>query len=106
VRHPSDSRSLLLCPRQELTIFFTFSLSHHCLLFLPFLLLLFSVTDPEPLPAGHPLFKLPNVILTPHMSGSSKTYFHKAVDVLKVNVERMGRGKGAVNGWYGKAEHA
>jgi phosphoglycerate dehydrogenase-like enzyme len=28
-----------------------------------------DVTDPEPLPAGHPLFGLPNVWLTPHLAG-------------------------------------
>lgn len=29
-----------------------------------------DVTDPEPLPAGHPLWRLPNVLLTPHVAGS------------------------------------
>jgi phosphoglycerate dehydrogenase-like enzyme len=31
---------------------------------------LLDVTDPEPLPAGHPLRQLPGVILTPHVAGS------------------------------------
>ena len=30
-----------------------------------------DVTDPEPLPADHPLWSLPNVIITPHNSGST-----------------------------------
>jgi phosphoglycerate dehydrogenase-like enzyme len=30
-----------------------------------------DVTDPEPLPAGNPLWQLPNVILTPHVSAQS-----------------------------------
>ena len=30
-----------------------------------------DVTDPEPLPSDHALWKLPNVILTPHVSGQS-----------------------------------
>ena len=30
-----------------------------------------DVTDPEPLPSGHPLWQLPNVIITPHVSGQS-----------------------------------
>ena len=29
-----------------------------------------DVTDPEPLPAGHPLFSLPGAVLTPHIAGS------------------------------------
>ncbi|WP_272868247.1 NAD(P)-dependent oxidoreductase, partial [Mangrovactinospora gilvigrisea] len=29
-----------------------------------------DVTDPEPLPPGHPLFDLPNVLLTPHLAGA------------------------------------
>ncbi|MDR0884809.1 MAG: D-2-hydroxyacid dehydrogenase [Clostridiales Family XIII bacterium] len=33
-----------------------------------------DVTDPEPLPLEHPLWKLPNVFLTPHVSGG----FHLA----------------------------
>ncbi|GAA5826699.1 hypothetical protein JCM11251_002860 [Rhodosporidiobolus azoricus] len=65
-----------------------------------------DVTHPEPLPTGHTLYTLPNVILTPHMSGSSKLYFERAIEVLKTNVERMRMGKGALNGWYGKVEDA
>ena len=30
-----------------------------------------DVTDPEPLPAGHPLWTAPNVLITPHIGGSS-----------------------------------
>jgi len=30
-----------------------------------------DVTDPEPLPAGHPLFTAPNVLLTPHIGGDT-----------------------------------
>ncbi|MFB9681139.1 hydroxyacid dehydrogenase [Streptosporangium vulgare] len=35
-----------------------------------------DVTDPEPLPAGSPLYTLPNVVLTPHIAGAlgSETY--------------------------------
>lgn len=32
-----------------------------------------DVTDPEPLPAGHPLFSLENVTITPHIAGSLGT---------------------------------
>lgn len=30
-----------------------------------------DVTDPEPLPAGHALWSLPNVIITPHVAAVS-----------------------------------
>jgi phosphoglycerate dehydrogenase-like enzyme len=32
-----------------------------------------DVTDPEPLPAGHPLLGLANVVVTPHVAGSAGT---------------------------------
>ncbi|WP_327140197.1 2-hydroxyacid dehydrogenase [Nocardia sp. NBC_01327] len=31
-----------------------------------------DVTDPEPLPAGHPLWDAPGLLLTPHVGGSSR----------------------------------
>jgi len=34
-----------------------------------------DVTEPEPLPAGHPLFDLDNVILTPHIGGNASEVF-------------------------------
>ena len=30
-----------------------------------------DVTDPEPLPPGHPLWSLPNVLITPHVGAST-----------------------------------
>lgn len=36
-----------------------------------------DVTSPEPLPAGHPLFTLPNVLLTPHIAGSMGSELHR-----------------------------
>ena len=33
-----------------------------------------DVTDPEPLPQGHPLWKAPNLLLTPHIAGSSPRF--------------------------------
>jgi phosphoglycerate dehydrogenase-like enzyme len=35
---------------------------------------LLDVTDPEPLPADHPLWTAPNVFITPHYSGAHPTY--------------------------------
>ncbi|CEQ40938.1 SPOSA6832_02621, partial [Sporobolomyces salmonicolor] len=63
-----------------------------------------DVTDPEPLPDGHELFTMANVVLTPHMSGLSKLYHTRAVDLLKINVERIRAGKGVLNSYRGKGE--
>ncbi|MFP3589036.1 NAD(P)-dependent oxidoreductase, partial [Paraburkholderia sp. SIMBA_055] len=32
-----------------------------------------DVTEPDPLPAGHPLFAMPNAYLTPHVAGAMGT---------------------------------
>jgi phosphoglycerate dehydrogenase-like enzyme len=38
-----------------------------------------DVTDPEPLPQGHPLWKFPNVVLTPHVAGNSPGSYARRV---------------------------
>lgn len=37
-----------------------------------------DVTDPEPLPAGHPLWSAPNCLITPHVGGSTPEFIHRA----------------------------
>jgi phosphoglycerate dehydrogenase-like enzyme len=37
-----------------------------------------DVTDPEPLPAGHPLWSAPNCLITPHIGGSTPEFIHRA----------------------------
>ncbi|MGZ6962307.1 MAG: NAD(P)-dependent oxidoreductase, partial [Ilumatobacteraceae bacterium] len=48
-----------------------------------------DVTDPEPLPVGHPLLEHPNVIVTPHMAsatvaGRRRLYSHAIDNALNV----------------------
>ena len=46
-----------------------------------------DVTEPEPLPVDHPLWGLPNVIITPHESGLTTP--ETAADQVAENVRRV-----------------
>lgn len=53
-----------------------------------------DVTDPEPLPAGHPLWSLDNCHITMHLSGrSQRTLFPRSAERFLANLERYGRGE-------------
>ncbi len=47
-----------------------------------------DVFPDEPLPVDHPLWKLSNVIITPHISGISPKYDEKAMDLFAENLRR------------------
>jgi phosphoglycerate dehydrogenase-like enzyme len=47
-----------------------------------------DVYPEEPLPEDSPLWKMPNVILTPHIAGVSREYNSRAVDLFVANLER------------------
>ncbi|NWL29246.1 hydroxyacid dehydrogenase [Paenarthrobacter ureafaciens] len=47
-----------------------------------------DVVHPEPLPAGHPLWTLENVILTPHMSGDTEDYLDELGKLFVANLRR------------------
>nr|WP_162990874.1 D-2-hydroxyacid dehydrogenase [Maliibacterium massiliense] len=47
-----------------------------------------DVTDPEPLPAGHPLWHMPNVLITPHCSGLSDQRERRMMDLFLDNLAR------------------
>lgn len=61
-----------------------------------------DVTDPEPLPKGHPLWKAPNLFISPHVSWQSKSVFVRATDLLFENLQRMDRGEPLLNDIKGK----
>jgi phosphoglycerate dehydrogenase-like enzyme len=46
----------------------------------------------EPLPTSSPLWKTPNLIVTPHISGLVPEYFKRVVDLFLENLERFERG--------------
>jgi phosphoglycerate dehydrogenase-like enzyme len=52
-----------------------------------------DVTDPEPLPAGHPLWQAPNVIITPHVANDSDLGFDAQIEVTRENLRRFSAGE-------------
>lgn len=52
-----------------------------------------DVTDPEPLPAGHPLWSCPNLLITPHVGGSSPQFAPRALKVAADELQRYMQGE-------------
>jgi phosphoglycerate dehydrogenase-like enzyme len=52
-----------------------------------------DVTDPEPLPAGHPLWHAPNVLISPHVGGSSSAFLPRAKRLMARQVSRFVAGE-------------
>jgi len=52
-----------------------------------------DVTDPEPLPDGHPLRALPNVLLTPHLAGAQGRELRRLGEFAVSEVERLFSGR-------------
>lgn len=52
-----------------------------------------DVTEPEPLPADHPLWKAPNVIITPHVSTRSDVGAERYWLVVRENIKRYVAGE-------------
>jgi len=53
-----------------------------------------DVTDPEPLPATDPLWHMPGVIITPHISTfGSRATGRRLAEQFERNVERFARGE-------------
>ena len=56
-----------------------------------------DVTDPEPLPPDHPLWKAPNLLLTPHVGGDSENFMARAFQLVREQVERFANGEPLLN---------
>ena len=56
-----------------------------------------DVTDPEPLPAGHPLWDAPGVFVTPHVGGSTPASRRRAVALVRDQVTRFVAGEPLIN---------
>ncbi|GAB3984654.1 2-hydroxyacid dehydrogenase [Actinoallomurus acanthiterrae] len=47
-----------------------------------------DVTDPEPLPAGHPLWSAPGAFITPHVGGSTPASRRRSIALVRAQLER------------------
>ena len=51
----------------------------------------------EPLPANSPLWGLPNVLVTPHVSGTSHRFWRRQTDLIIRNLRRYAAGEPLLN---------
>ena len=56
-----------------------------------------DVVDPEPLPPDHPLWALPNTLITAHYAGAHPTYAKRAATIFLDNLQRYLAGQPLVN---------
>ncbi|TAK01525.1 MAG: hypothetical protein EPO36_05160 [Chloroflexota bacterium] len=56
-----------------------------------------DVHEIEPLPADHPLWDLPNVLVSPHMAGESPDSTRRAFELAGDQVRRFARGEPLIN---------
>ncbi|WP_329001575.1 2-hydroxyacid dehydrogenase [Kribbella sp. NBC_00709] len=56
-----------------------------------------DVTDPEPLPSGHPLWSAPNVLINPHRGGASTAFAPRVARLVRAQLERYASGEPLIN---------
>ncbi len=56
-----------------------------------------DVVDPEPLPEHHPLFAMPNVLISPHVGGATSAMFPRVNRLVVEQVHRLQRGEEPIN---------
>jgi len=56
-----------------------------------------DVTDPEPLPTGHPLWSAPNLFITPHIASSSPRFMERPFKLAAQQVKRYVQGEPLLN---------
>jgi phosphoglycerate dehydrogenase-like enzyme len=56
-----------------------------------------DVTDPEPLPDGHPLWSAPDVLVTPHVAGGTTAMLPRIAALVRAQLGRMVAGEALVN---------
>jgi phosphoglycerate dehydrogenase-like enzyme len=61
------------------------------------LLAALDVTEPEPLPVGHPLWSAPGLLLTPHVGGATTDAMERALAIAKDQLARYAAGEPLLN---------
>jgi phosphoglycerate dehydrogenase-like enzyme len=56
-----------------------------------------DVTDPEPLPADHPLWRTPGVLISPHVGGNTSAFLPRARRLVAAQLRRWADGEPLVN---------
>lgn len=56
-----------------------------------------DVTDPEPLPKGHPLWSLPGVLIAPHVGGATDAMRPRIARLVRRQIERLAAGEEPLN---------
>ena len=56
-----------------------------------------DVTDPEPLPDDHPLWGVPNVLITPHLAGGTTAMLPRMAALVRNQLERLRDGRPLLN---------
>jgi phosphoglycerate dehydrogenase-like enzyme len=56
-----------------------------------------DVTDPEPLPADHPLWRAPGLLLTPHVGGNTSAFLPRALRLVREQLRRHVAGEPLAN---------
>ena len=51
------------------------------------------MTDPEPLPQGHPLWNAKNLVLSPHVGGNSTAFDSRAKKLIERQLDLISRGE-------------
>ena len=56
-----------------------------------------DVTDPEPLPDGHPLWSAPGLLLTPHVGGAVRASRKRSYEIVATQLARLAAGRPLLN---------
>jgi phosphoglycerate dehydrogenase-like enzyme len=56
-----------------------------------------DVTEPEPLPPTHPLWRAPGLLITPHVAGGTPASMERAYGLVRDQLQRLARGEALIN---------